>query len=201
MTDAIPEPSEYVRRLPIGEQIPFSSEGIPMWDTFPFTGDLRVTPLDEPVLPEPPRNGETGPEGCEGCTPADSDFLWTDEHWRLMGLHGSLPAILMLIPRGHHDLLDLPAERAAELGGMAQRVERAVRTLGGIGRVHVSKIGDGGAHLHLFLMARPEGMLQLRGSCLPLWDDVLPKLPDEVWAESARRIAGAMAKDGGTAHV
>ncbi|MCX4779440.1 hypothetical protein [Streptomyces sp. NBC_01264] len=50
-------------------------------------------------------------------------------------------------------------------------------------------------------MARPQGMLQLRGSCLPLWDDVLPRLPDEVWAESARRIAAAMAKDGGTAHV
>ncbi|MFE9631546.1 hypothetical protein [Streptomyces sp. NPDC006463] len=155
--------------------------------------ELQVRPLGEPVLPEPPRNGEAGPEGCEGCVPADRDFLWTEEHWRLKGVHGSLPAILMPIPRGHHTLLDLPAERAAELGGMAQRIERTIRTLGGIGRVHVSEIGDGGTHLYLFLTARPEGMLQLRGSCLPL--------PDEVWAESARRIAEAMAKDGGTAHV
>ncbi|MFG2233331.1 hypothetical protein ACGFNX_25575 [Streptomyces sp. NPDC048723] len=44
-------------------------------------------------------------------------------------------------------------------------------------------------------------MLQLRGSNLPLWDDVLPRIPDEVWAGSARTIAAAMAKDGGTAHV
>ncbi|MFD7788653.1 hypothetical protein ACFV4Q_37060 [Streptomyces nojiriensis] len=38
-------------------------------------------------------------------------------------------------------------------------------------------------------------------SWLPLWDDVLPRLPEEVWAGSARTIAAAMAKGGGTAHV
>ncbi|MCX5124164.1 HIT family protein [Streptomyces sp. NBC_00347] len=201
MSDAIPEPSEYVRGLPIGERIPFPADGIPFWEIFPYEGDLRIKVLEEPVLPEPPRNGEAGPDTCRSCARPDSSFLWTDEHWRLHGEHGALPAAVMLVPRGHHDLLDLPSERAAELGTILQRVERAIRTLDGIARVHVNKWGDGGAHLHLFLMARPEGMLQLRGSCLPLWDDVLPKLPDEVWAESARLIAGAMAKDGGTAHV
>jgi diadenosine tetraphosphate (Ap4A) HIT family hydrolase len=103
--------------------------------------------------------------------------------------------------RAHHDLADLPAERAAEIGPMLQRVERAITALGGIGRVHVNKWGDGGAHLHLFLLARPAGMMQLRGSNLPLWDDVLPKQPAEAWARANRSIAHAMAADGGTAHV
>jgi hypothetical protein len=44
------------------------------------------------------------------------------------------------------------------------------------------------------------GAMQLRGTCLPLWDDVLPKVPDEVWAETGHRIAQAMATDGGVAH-
>ncbi|MFF4447214.1 HIT family protein [Streptomyces sp. NPDC001502] len=195
------EPSEYVSRLPVGEPIPFDSDGVALWETFPFDGELGVRPLEPPVLPEPPRNGEDGPEGCEVCVLPDSAFLWTDEHWRLRGIHSALPAIVQLVPRVHRDLTDLPPERAAELGPLLQRTERAVRELGGIARVHVAKYGDGAAHLHLFQFARPEGMLQLRGSNLPLWDDVLPRIPDEVWAGSARTIAAAMAKDGGTAHV
>ncbi len=52
-----------------------------------------------------------------------------------------------------------------------------MEALDAIGRVHLYKIGDGGAHLHAFLMARPAGMLQLRGSCLTLWEEMLPELP------------------------
>lgn len=197
------EPSEYVKRLPIGQRIPFPAEGIPFWEIFPYEGDLRIKVLDEPTLPEPARYGEAGPADCRGCDRPDTDFLWTDEHWRLGSSPepAALPALVLLQPRGHHDLHDLPAERAAELGPMLQRVERAISSLGGVARVHVNKWGDGGAHLHLFLIARPEGMLQLRGTCLPLWDDVLPKQPAEVWRETNRRIAMAMAADGGTAHA
>jgi hypothetical protein len=108
--------------------------------------------------------------------------------------------MVLLQPRGHHDLADLPPERAAEIGGMLQRVEVAIMSLGGIARVHVNKWGDGGAHLHLFLIARPEGMMQMRGTCLPLWDDVLPKLPSSLWQENNRLIAAAMQAGGGTAH-
>lgn len=196
------EASDYVKRLPIGERIPFPADGIPFWEVFPYEGDLRIKVLDEPTLPEPPRFGESGPEGCKACARADTDFLWTDEHWRLSVSDepAALPATVLLQPRGHYDLHDLPPERAAELGPMLQRVERAVMSLGGIARVHVNKWGDGGAHLHIFLIARPEGMMQMRGTCLPLWDDVLPKLPQEVWDETSRRIARAMATGGGTAH-
>ncbi|MBO0883520.1 MAG: hypothetical protein J2P17_24935, partial [Mycobacterium sp.] len=92
-------------------------------------------------------------------------------------------------------------QRAAELGPMLQRAEQAVMSLGGIARVHVNRWGDGGAHLHMFLIARPEGMMQMRGTCLPLWDDVLPKLPEETWHETNHRIALAMEAGGGTAHL
>ena len=58
-------------------------------------------------------------------------------------------------------------------------------SLGGIGRVHVNKWGDGGAHLHLFFLARPAGFLQLRGSNLPEWEEMLPRYPQDV-ADAAR---------------
>jgi len=44
-------------------------------------------------------------------------------------------------------------------------------------------------------------MMQLRGTCLPLWDDVLPKVPEDERRGTGRRIAAAMAADGGTAQV
>src|SRR5215207_5695808 len=85
---------------------------------------------------------------------------------------------------GHYDLQDLPPARSAEVGPMLQRVERALMGLGGIARVHVDKWGDGGAHLHLWLIARPAGMMQLRGTCLPIWDDLLPPQAEEQWRAS-----------------
>ena len=197
------EPSEYVKRLPIGQRIEFPAEGIPGWEIFPFEGDLQIKLLEEPVLPEPPRQGEEGPETCRACATPDSDYIWTDEHWRLRttASPAAVPAVLLLEPRDHHDFADLPAERAAEMGPLFQRVERAVMGLGGIGRVHQYKIGDGATHLHYWFFARPEGMLQLFGSTLVLWDDLLPKAPDAEWSETNRRIAAAMAVEGGVAHV
>ena len=196
------EPSEYVKSLPIGQEIPFSAEGIPGWEIFPFEGDLRVKPLEEPVLPEPARNGEPGGGECHACSKPDSEYIWSDEHWRLGRFaEAAIPALVMLEPREHYDMQDLPAERAAEQGILFQRVERAILGLGGIARVHVMKVGDGAEHLHWWFAARPEGMLQMRGSCLLIWEDVLPKVEAEVWAETNRRIAAAMAADGGVAHV
>lgn len=198
------EPSDFVRRLPVGERLPFPAGGIPGWDTFPFETDgMRVVPLEEPVLPEPPRFGEDGPDGCQSCERPDESYLWTDEHWRLSAPAdpAGLPAVVLLVPRGHHDLHDLPPERSAELWPVVQRVERAITGLGDIGRVHVNRWGDGGTHLHLFLMARPAGMRQFRGTLLPLWEDVLPRVPREEWEDNVRRIARAMAAGGGTAHL
>ncbi|WP_406861477.1 hypothetical protein ABZO31_13875 [Streptomyces sp. HUAS MG47] len=195
------EPSDFVKNLPIGEPIPLSPEGVPSWEIFPYEGDLKARVLQEPVLPEPPRNGEDGGE-CDGCVDREGALLWSDDHWKLRGFVDpeGVPAQVML-PRAHGDLADLPPERAAELGGMLQRVERAVMSLGGIARVHINRWGDGGAHFHVWFFARPAGMLQLRGSCLPLWGDVLPKVPEETWRATNRRIAEALAGQGGTVHV
>jgi hypothetical protein len=85
----------------------------------------------------------------------------------------------MLMPRKHLDLGDLDDAMAAELGVLSVRMVRAVEALEAVGRVHLYKFGDGGAHLHAFLLGRPAGMLQLRGSCLTLWEEMLPLQPSE----------------------
>ncbi|MFJ8039650.1 HIT family protein [Kitasatospora sp. NPDC096147] len=199
MSDHVENP--YLAGLPFGQDLPAPEAA--SWDTFPLTGEMTVKRLEPPVLPEPPRHGEDGPESCNQCQRPDDSFVWTDEHWRLSALKepDGLPATLLLFPRGHHDLADLPPERAAELGPLLQRVERAVKEIGGIGRVHVNRWGDGAAHLHLWLVARPEGLMQLRGSFLGLWGDLLPPLRAELGEANRKVIAAAMAEGGGTAHV
>ncbi len=72
--------------------------------------------------------------------------------------------------------------------------------LGDVARVHVNRWGDGGAHFHLWFMPRPLGMLQLRGSMLPMWLELLPNLDEVTATEVLARIGAAMALGGGTAH-
>jgi hypothetical protein len=48
-------PSDYVRRLPIGERLPLGE--VASDPLFPFEGEFRVRPLDPPLLPEPARHG------------------------------------------------------------------------------------------------------------------------------------------------
>ena len=122
----------------------------------------------------------------------DAGFdVWQDEHWAL-GIPAEpsgLPVIAVLISRAHHDLEDLPAELAAELGPMIQRVARAVGSLEDVGRVHVNRWGDGGEHFHVWFLGRPKGMWQLRGALLAVWDDLLPKVPQEEWDRNRRAVA------------
>jgi hypothetical protein len=82
---------------------------------------------------------------------------------------------------------------------MTVRVERAIRSLDGVARVHVNRWGDGAAHLHLWFMARPRGQLQLRGSFLPMWDDILPPVAEPQWRENLALIAAWLEDFGGTA--
>jgi hypothetical protein len=99
----------------------------------------------------------------------------------------------MVMPREHLDLGDLDDAMAAELGVIAARVARAVESLDAVGRVHLYKFGDGGAHLHAFLFGRPAGVLQLRGSCLTLWEEMLPSVPDEEAAAVLQVAVAALA--------
>jgi hypothetical protein len=170
------------------------------WDIFPFEGDIKVRPLQDPVLPEPARTGEGG-RPCDSCDADLRDAVWADERWKLTGLRQtSIPAVL-LQPRAHLDSTDLDEAYAAELGVLAVRLERVLLGLGGVGRVHVMKIGDGGAHLHVWFLARPEGLLQLRGSSLSDWSDCLPPMPADEWAALRGEIARALAAHGGSALV
>ena len=105
----------------------------------------------------------------------------------------ALPGTVWLATREHVDsFVDLPDALAADFGRIVARVERAILSLGGVARVHLYRYGDGGAHFHVWFMPRPLGMIEARGTVLPIWEDVLPKVPDEELLEAARRVAGAM---------
>ena len=168
------------------------------WPSFPFTGDLRVKPLLPKASKEPPRQGENE-SSCHACAAPDEAYIWVSERWRVRAMERptGLPMVLILESRSHLDLGDLPNLLAAELGVMTVRLERAVRSLEGVARVHVNRWGDGSAHLHLWFLARPFGYLQLRGSFLSLWDDILPPIPEDTWRENLAMIAAWLAEFGG----
>jgi diadenosine tetraphosphate (Ap4A) HIT family hydrolase len=170
------------------------------WPSFPFEGDLRVKELAEPVAVEPPRSGEDA-EDCVACGTPDEAYIWVSERWRVRAMDRptGLPMVLILECRSHLDLGDLTNLLAAELGVMTVRLERAVRSLDGVARVHVNRWGDGSAHLHLWFLARPYGRLQLRGTFLSLWDDILPVIPETQWRENLAMVAAWLAEFGGRA--
>src|SRR4051794_24901143 len=179
------------------------------WGTFPSETDgLAVAPLQAPGLPEAPRGGEGG-RPCRACDATaagaegedDERVVWRHDRWRLKVLEPSgAPLVMVLEPLAHHDLVDLPDDLAAELGVLAVHVARAVEGLAGVARCHVMRIGDGGAHLHVFFFARPEGFAQLRGSFLVVWDDLLPPTPQDQVSADAQQVARALAaSSGGTA--
>jgi hypothetical protein len=170
-------------------------------EIFPFeTAGLRVREFEAPVVPEPPRAGEPGGQPCHRCERGEDGALWGDQHWLLVPPGDSLgvPFAALLMPRTHVDFGELGAERAAELGPLLVAIERAVKSLGDIGRVHVYIWGDGGAHLHVWILARPLGLLQMRGSSLPDWLDVLPPRPEgDIVADQRTVVAALVGSYGG----
>jgi hypothetical protein len=163
------------------------------WDVFPFEGDLLVKRLHDPVLPEPPRHGEDGPASCRACAKPDDDYVWVSDRWRLTLPHEPVPVPVMLLEtREHLDLADLDDALAAELGVLGVRLARAMEGVPGVARAHVGRVGDGAAHLHVWFTARPAGLVQLRGSCLMDWLDVLPPMPADELERFARHVATAL---------
>lgn len=163
------------------------------WSSFPYEGDLRVRQVGDVVSPEPPRSGEGGVD-CRACGAHDEQYLWTDVDWRLRGTAEptGLPIVLLLEPRVHADLHQLPGRLRVGMGEILCRVEAAIFSLGGIARVHIMRIGDGAEHLHWWFLARPAGLVQARGSFAVEWDDVLPPRPKDEWAADLQRVAAAL---------
>ncbi len=169
------------------------------WEIFPFESEgLRVVPLERPQTPEPTRHGED-PAKCDSCNHSGRGVIWEDPRWRLLTLSepSGAPLVVMLQPKSHFDLPNLPDELAGEFGRLIVHVARAIESLPNIARAHVSRWGDGGAHLHVFFFARPEGFSQLRGTCFAIWDDLLPATPRETRDTDALSVAEALARSYG----
>ena len=185
--------------------MPENSPSLPdftRWPSFPFEGDMRVKALAAPVEVEPPRSGEDAAD-CVACNTPDDSYIWVSDRWRVRAMDRptGLPMVLILECRSHLDLGDLPNLLAAELGVMTVRLERAIRSLDDVARVHVNRWGDGSAHLHMWFLARPHGRLQLRGTFLSLWDDILPVIPEQQWRENLALVAAWLEGFGGHANA
>jgi diadenosine tetraphosphate (Ap4A) HIT family hydrolase len=172
------------------------------WEPFPFEMEgLRVAELRPPQVPEAPRHDED-PASCRSCAASDGLAVWQNDAWRLIAMSepSGAPLVLMLLPKGHFDLGNLPDDLAAQLGQIVVHVGRAVESLEHIARAHISRFGDGGAHLHIFIFARPEGFIQLRGNFFTVWDDLLAPVPRDVRDADAARVGELLAASfGGTA--
>ena len=163
--------------------------------SLPYAEPLTVREPAPRVVPEPPRRGDPGGEPCRICDGSTTPSLWGDEHFTIHAPVGSsLPGTVWLASRVHADSFsDLPPEVAAAFGPLVARVERAMlTTLPDIGRVHLYRWGDGGAHFHVWMLRRPLGMMEATGHFLPLWEDVLPNASDEVCREAAEKVVAAL---------
>lgn len=172
------------------------------WSIFPFEGDLRVRPFKASYPSDRPRSGEPGGRPCEACTAPDEEFIWVDEHWRVRAAQPSgVPIQLFLETRAHVDMDGLDDQLSAELGQMIVRLDRAIQAIGGIGRVHLSRWGDGGAHFHMWFYGRPVGSSQMLGFCMPMWAMILPPTPEETWNANLAIVATHLAARGGRAMI
>ncbi len=161
--------------------------------TMPYAEPL--TPLEPAprVVPEPPRRGEPGGEPCGVCA-GHLPSVWEDEHWTLHPpVGGSLPGTVWAASRSHVDsFADLSPEAQAGFGTLCARVDAGLMARGDVGRVHLYRWGDGGAHFHVWFMPRPLGMLDASGPMLPLWEDVLPNVSDEALRVAAEELGERM---------
>ncbi|MEJ7649189.1 MAG: hypothetical protein WKF57_09175 [Nakamurella sp.] len=174
------------------------------WSSWPWTGELTPKPLERPAEQEPERGGADG-SGCSICAEsignAAAEYLiWRDDLW-MIGLprEGSaLPFACYLMPRRHADLAELTTQEAARQGELLTLIERAATAVLAVPRVQVARWGDGSEHLHWWLFARPTGQLQLRGTFLSHWSDLLPLGPAEEFRADHDLVAAALvARAGG----
>ena len=162
--------------------------------TLPYAAPLTPIEPGPRTVPEPPRRGEEGGDPCLHCLGRTPDPVWAEDHFTVHPPRTcSLPGTVWVASREHVDTLgDLPADAQAAFGRLVARLERAILARGDVGRVHLYRWGDGGAHFHVWLMARPLGMLEANGMMLPLWEDLLPSATDEECRVAAEEVAARM---------
>jgi diadenosine tetraphosphate (Ap4A) HIT family hydrolase len=189
----------------VGEdgRLPMPSYG--EWDVFPWDAvDGAVVPrVLQPPTDEPVRSGE-GDRPCEACAGTDpARVVWEDERWVLThpGAPSGLPLVLMLWTREHLDFGDFDDELAGEYGRITSRLVRIMEHLPNVGRAHTFRIGDGGAHVHIWFVARTHRLTNVLGSPALEWDEILPPGPEDVWREDLRTVATKLANWGGTARA
>jgi hypothetical protein len=171
------------------------------WDVFPWEvvdGALVPKVLRPPLAEEPPRAGDPGGDPCPTCADDGATRIWENERWTVKPMaRAGLPLILMLEPREHLDYTDLDDDLAAEYGRLSVWLTRIMSRLPHVGRVHVFRVGDGVAHLHLWHVARPARMAGIKGSMAIEWDEMLPPPPEDVWRADLRVVAEHLATHDG----
>lgn len=195
---------EYAARIAAAQDadgtLALDREGVVAWDTFPFEADgLRLRPGPFPG-DERVRSGED-PATCECAKePARGPFVpwgvvWEDERFlvKVAPPSGS-PLVLTVITRDHLDVPEMDDDLASAFGRLHVALVCAVEALPSVGRCHVMRIGDGGAHAHWWFLARPARLPQTLGSFMVDWDEFLPPVPVEVRAENAAFVAEALTR-------
>jgi len=190
----------------VGEDGRLPMSPVAEWDVFPWEvvdGELVPKVVPPPLEVEVPRAGDPGGEPCGTCAGHGAETrIWENDRWTLRPFHrGGMPLVLFLEPREHLDLDDLDDDLAAEYGRLSVWLCRIISNLPYVGRVHVFRVGDGGAHLHVWFVARPERMAGILGSMAMEWDEMLPPPPEEVWRADLRAVAGRLATHDGVALV
>ena len=169
--------------------------GMAEWDVFPFEASgLVPKPMGERVVPEPSRVRTA--DACGTCRALARDDLVLHTGSRLAVIRPggtSLMFVANVVARDHERLDDLDEAADEELGRLVARTYRALRALPGVGNVQVSKWENGGGHLSVNVLARPLGVLELRGSNLPVWADMLPNIPQDEYDERAQAVRAALA--------
>ena len=145
-------------------------------------------------MPEPSRVRTA--DACGTCKALGRDdlVLHTGERLAVIRPGGtSLMFVANVVARAHERLDDLDEVADEELGRLVARTYRALRALPGVGNVQVCKWENGGGHLSVNVLARPLGVLELRGSNLPVWADMLPDIPSAEYDRRAGLVRAALA--------
>ncbi|MDQ6687936.1 MAG: hypothetical protein M3Z50_10100 [Actinomycetota bacterium] len=181
------------------------SEDPTRWEMFPWEvldGRLVTKVLGEPEQ-EKPRRGEAEDKPCGTCAGDEQRPIWENDRWSITPppQPTGMPLVLFLQSKEHLDFTDMDDDLAAEYGRLSARLCRIMSNLPHIGRVHVCRWGDGGAHLHVWFIARPWGFAGVIGSMAVEWEGILPPPPEEIWRADLKAVAEKLAYSDGRALV